>query len=395
MRRWVSAGSIVLCAFTFSPRAAAATNGEPIVVSFTIVADNIIVDVRIDGVRTGAILDTGGRNVMTPSLARRLGLMSAPKTKVHGMGAGQVGISQTRVREVDVGGVTMRDQPFYVVPLPYELTNGGPMPVEVDLGYELLKKYVTTIDFVKSEITFTPDGAYAPVASVPYVALSFSDTTPAISATLDRLNGRFLVDAGSSFAIALTSPFVTSHHLTSRYRVTGAGATGQGLGGETYGQLARAKVLEIGNSAIERPVLQLSTDTAGTLASKAYAGVIGLDVLRSFATVTFDYERRTMALQSSGGNAAAAEAYDRTGMSADKNDPLAFTVSGILPGGPAAIAGLRDGDRITAIDGRPAVAVDTQRWWVLAHAPAGTLLQLAITRAHAHLVRTLRLHDVV
>ena len=109
------------------------------------------------------------------------------------------------------------------------------------------------------------------------------------------------------------------------------------------------------------------------LASKAYAGVIGLDLLRSLA----------------------AEACDHTGMSADKNDALAFTVSGILPDGPAAIAGLRDGDRITAIDGPPAVAVDTQRWWVLAHAPAGTLLQLAITRAHAHLVRTLRLHDVV
>jgi predicted aspartyl protease len=379
---------------TSAPVSAAPSGDATVIVPFALVADNIIVDVRINGVKTAAIFDTGGRNVITPGLARRLGLVGNPKSNVGGMGTGRVGVSQTRVREVAIGRAILRDQSFLIVPLPYELTNGGPQPVEVDLGYELLEKYATTIDFEKRHIAFAPSASYAPGSGVAQLPISFSDTTPMLAAQLDGLPGSFLIDTGSSFAVALTTPFVASHHLASAYRTTGAGATGQGLGGETYAQLARAKLLLIGTGSIAAPVIQLSTDTGGTLASTKYAGVIGIDVLRNFTAVTFDYARHLMGFGSLS-SAQTPQAYDRTGMSADKNDATGFTVSGILPDGPADAAGLENGDRITAVNGTLASAVDTQQWWQLAHAPVGTTLHLAVARGSEQIFVDLRLNDVV
>jgi C-terminal processing protease CtpA/Prc len=43
---------------------------------------------------------------------------------------------------------------------------------------------------------------------------------------------------------------------------------------------------------------------------------------------------------------------DRTGISLNQEDPAAFSVLSIVPGGPAAQAGLHPGDRIVAIAGR-------------------------------------------
>lgn len=363
------------------------------VVPFALVADNIVVEVQVNGVRTSAIFDTGGRNVMTPSLARRLGLIGSGTSNVGGIGASKVAYSKTRVRELRIGGITLRDQAFLVLPLPYELTDGGPKPVEVDLGAELLARYVARIDFTTSRITLTPSATFRPERGDEPAPLSFEDTTPMVEATLDGLPGTFLVDSGSSFEIALTAPFVAAHDLTRRYPSSVNLAAGQGLGGATYARLARGKLFTIGRSALGDPVLQLSSDRAGTLASKKYAGIIGVDALKRF-TVTFDYSRRVMYLASTPAS-RLPQPYDRTGMNVDKNDARTFAVSGVLPGGPAAAAGLRDGDSIVVIDGVPANAVDTQRWWALAHGPPGAELHLTVLRSGVRSVHLVKLRDVV
>ena len=82
-------------------------------------------------------------------------------------------------------------------------------------------------------------------------------------------------------------------------------------------------------------------------------------------------------------------------MTVDKNDARSFSVSGVLPGEPAARAGLRDGDSIVAVDGVLASAVDTQRWWVLTHGPVGNTLDLTVLRGSARSTHTLTLRDVI
>jgi PDZ domain/Aspartyl protease len=381
--------SAVLAAPSYGPAATARST----VVPFALVADNVVIDVSVNGVRTSAIFDTGGRNVMTPAFARRLGLSGSGASRAGGIGSAKVGFTKTRVREVRIGDVALRDQTFLVLPLPYELTNGGPQAVEVDLGAELLTQYAARLDFARARLRLTPSAAFRPEPGALAVRLSFDDTTPEVEATLDGLSGLFLVDSGSSFEVALTSPFVAAHALTKRYAPSAGVAAGQGLGGETYAGLARGISFSIGSATLAGPVLQLSNDRAGTLASKNYAGIIGLDALKRFA-VSFDYAHRVMYLE---GRPASRtpQPYDRTGMTVDKNDARRFSVSGVLPGGPAAQAGLREGDSIVAINGVPAVAVDTERWWALAHGRPGNDVDLIVLRGNERSTHTLKLRDVI
>jgi len=370
-----------------------AQTGGASVIPFRLIADNVVIDVRVNGVAASAIFDTGGRNVMTPALARRLRLGGGGGASVGGVGAGKVGFAITRVRELRVGSVTLRDQPFLILPLPYELTSGGPAPVEVDLGAELLHRCAASLDFERNHLTLTPSAQFRPPAGSQALPLTFDDTTPSVTATLDGLSGTFLVDTGSSFEVALTAPFVAKHRLTERYPHAEIVAAGQGLGGETYARFVRAGVLTLGDQTLRGPVVQLSSDTAGALASAKYAGIIGIDALKRFA-VSFDYTRRRMYL-TPGPASGAQVPYDRTGMSVDRNDSRSYTVSAVWPKGPAAAAGLRDGDAIVDVDGVPASAVDTQRWWVLAHEPVGTVVRLTILRGAARSMHILTLRDVL
>jgi predicted aspartyl protease len=388
----------VCAAFVACAALAVSSNGlgaaaRSTVVPFALVADNVVIGVSVNGVRTSAIFDTGGRNVMTPAFARRLGLTGGGNSRAGGIGSAKVAFTTTRVREVRIGNVALRDQTFLVLPLPYELTNGGPRPVEVDLGAELLGQYAARLDFQSARLTLTPSGAFEPEPGAHPVPISFDEGTPKVEATLDGLGGVFLVDSGSSFEVALTSPFVAAHGLAKRYAASANVAAGQGLGGETYAGLARGNVFSIGSATLAGPVLQLSNDRAGTLASKNYAGIIGIDALKRF-TVSFDYAQRLMYLEARPAS-RTPQPYDRTGMTVDKNDARSFSVSGVLPGEPAARAGLRDGDSIVAVDGVLASAVDTQRWWVLAHGPVGNTLDLTVLRGSARSTHTLTLRDVI
>ncbi|HEU5479079.1 MAG TPA: pepsin/retropepsin-like aspartic protease family protein, partial [Candidatus Tumulicola sp.] len=342
MRAFPVVAGLALAAFAVlqapeSPRSFAAAPASA-VVPFTMVSDNMIFPIRINGVRSYAIFDTGGRFVMTPDLARRLNLRTAAKGSVGGMGAGRPAYSVATVHDVAIGDVTLHDQQFVVVPLPYDLTRGGPVPVDVDVGYELLSKYAARIDFKTREITLTENAAAQRPVGAAAVHLAFSDTTPMVTASIDGLSGRFLADTGSSFAVAFTAPFVAAHRMDSRYPATKTLVTGEGLGGNTYAKLVRTKLLRIGDAEVVRPVAQLSADTAGTLASASYAGVIGIDVLKCF-TATFDYARSALYLAPRSPD--CPQPFDRTGATVEKTDGNGYAVEGVLANGPAALAGLR------------------------------------------------------
>ena len=78
--------------------------------------------------------------------------------------------------------------------------------------------------------------------------------------------------------------------------------------------------------------------------------------------------------------------------SADAAGPMGALVTSIVPGGPAAVAGLEDGDVVTAVDGYPVrspAELDTQLY---ADAP-GTQVTVTVDRAGSTLTRAVDLGD--
>ena len=123
--------------------------------------------------------------------------------------------------------------------------------------------------------------------------------------------------------------------------------------------VSRATSFTLGNLSVREPVIYVSQDRGGALASSEYEGLIGGEVLRRFKVV-FDYARGRLILEPNAHYAEPVE-YDMSGirlrgigLGSRGDDFRTFRVYQVLEDSPAAEAGLHEGDVLFAIDGVPA-----------------------------------------
>ena len=166
--------------------------------------------------------------------------------------------------------------------------------------------------------------------------------------------GRFTFDMGSGGALALHTPFVSSHHLPGPHVKTIREIGGSGTGGLSAGRVGRAAALKIGSSVFKNLPTTFSQDTAGAFAGTAAQGNIGAPIISRFK-VFLDYGHRRIILEPA---ATFSDPFDRASggvsLRAEGRDFKTFTVDEVLENSPASDAGLRVGDVIASIDARPA-----------------------------------------
>ena len=179
-----------------------------------------------------------------------------------------------------------------------------------------------------------------------------------------RLDGRpvdLLVDTGGAGSVLLSGEYVGKHQLWDRYPKWAPGE-GQGIMKAFNMRLVRADTLQLGSARFERPVVHL-TDPFNPPGDGG-DGLLGMDVLRRFTLAT-DPAGKALWVKP---NDAIAEPfrYNRAGFEAGLGPAGQAEAQNVTPGGPAARAGLRSGDRLPAItDGQ-----DLQRFdWLLTEGP--------------------------
>jgi C-terminal processing protease CtpA/Prc len=99
----------------------------------------------------------------------------------------------------------------------------------------------------------------------------------------------------------------------------------------------------------------LSTDTKGDNAGNTIAGNIGGGVLKRFV-VTLDYAHNRMYLKPVTQAVADLDTFDRSGMWINNTDG-GYTVVDVTKDGPSDQAGLKVGDEIVSVDGKPATGI--------------------------------------
>ena len=72
----------------------------------------IVVGARLNGRDFDFILDTGGHNIITPEVAKLLGLHPVGEGASGGSGSGTLTEQYVRIERLEVGAATMRDQHF-------------------------------------------------------------------------------------------------------------------------------------------------------------------------------------------------------------------------------------------------------------------------------------------
>ena len=320
----------------------------------------LLVDVNIDG--RGPlpfILDTGGHAILTADAAKRFGFETRGAGVSTGSGPGSMSTAYTRVAHLGLGGADVRDLTFLVMPYPHEFYERGEgrEPIAGILGLELFERFAITFDYGKGQLVLQPydQGAAPATERGDRVPLMFTDDMPLVDASLDGRRGVFGIDTGNSGLTLLFPQWAARNGIAARYE-QGAPAPTGGVGGLFTAHFAHAKGMQIGRQRLDNVVAMLTRADAGATGNPTEAGNIGQDVLSRF-NVHFDYRRGEMVLQP---RATPAERqYAMAGFRAGKSaeQPDRYKVSWVLPGGPAAEAGLKAGDFIVAVNGKPAKAI--------------------------------------
>lgn len=246
------------------------------------------------------------------------------------------------------GKVALHNQTFYVIPLPSVSTA---TQLDGTVGYGVFKHFVVRIDYAKHLLTLIRPRDFVPKGAGTPIPLHFYNGNKAtVKGSIDGLPAYFLLDTGNSGSLVLFRPFAKANNLYVRYDTTPSVVTGFGVGGVAKGRIARGGQLTFGGVTVNDPVMTLRTTKRGANVSKTLAGNIGARILKRF-TVTFDYADKLMYLKPNEYYGKPMN-YNRSGM-AFKQTKQGFPVVGVMKGGPAAQAGIKAGDVITAVNGKP------------------------------------------
>ncbi|HEV3077810.1 MAG TPA: aspartyl protease family protein [Thermoanaerobaculia bacterium] len=363
-------------------------------VPFELLNKHIYLDVRLGGKGPFRLLcDTGGANIVTPGLAKTLGLKPEGALQGRGVGDKSEDIGLVKVASLQVGGATLRDQVFAVFNLG-PLTSAEGAPVNGLIGYEVFKRFVVRVDYEHRTLTLTLPAAFSYHGGGVVVPFKFNEHIPQVAGSIDGIAGAFDLDTGSRASVDLLGSFVEQHGLRERYAPKLEGVAGWGVGGPARAQFARAGTLRLGGLEVSRPPIELTLQTKGAFSDKYVAGNVGGALLSRF-NVTFDYSRQQVIFerferdgrQGGGGGSDLPIPFDRAGAwlnLAEEAPPAlpAFEVIDVYPGGPAAEGGLRQGDRIVEVDGKaPAELPLPALRERLRNDPPGTRVRFTVLRA--------------
>jgi hypothetical protein len=346
---------------------------------FELIENHIYVNATVDGQLVRMLFDTGGQNLLTPSSAKRLGLHAEGANAAGGAGDERVDVGFAKGKEVALGGVTLRDPVFAVIDL-RALPDVEGVDLDGLVGYELFHRLVVRVDYPKRTLTLYTPQSFTPPAGAIAVPFEMSDTIPIVHGTIDGIPGRFWVDTGSRASLTTMSVFTKQHDLEKRYAPKFEAVTGWGVGGPSRGKPVRFHEVTIGDAKVTGVVGDLFTGTKSAMTDPDSAANLGGGILHRFA-VTFDYGHRTMYLEP-GPQAGSPDLYDRSGLFLLRADGgKALTVGAVTPTGPAEQAGVREGDRILAIDGTAVATRPITAWRAyLREHPPGTRVKLHVER---------------
>jgi membrane-associated protease RseP (regulator of RpoE activity) len=304
---------------------------------------HIYVRAKLDGKGPFLLLFVpGGFNVAIPDVARALGL--TPDTPVGGIGPAFV-----TVGALDLGGLVVNDARFVVSAPQSGAVRTEGVAMDGMTGLDLLKRFPARIDFASSTLTlYDPDGFRytGPATAMP---LELFGAMPVVPARIAGTEGPFALDLSSPTSVTLAEPFWHANALDGKLRA-GPEITVDPALGPMKARATRAPTLEIAGTTLREPVTLLAMATTGLYGQEGLAGTLGYGVLRRFSIV-FDVPRGKLYLEPNGA-VGEPDAFDRAGVVLDVADK-GIAVVEVVPGGPADTAGIKTGDVIASLDGKP------------------------------------------
>jgi len=306
-------------------------------------------------------LDCGGGSgfIIDSRRAKTLGLELQGKGVSVGAGEQPVDFSFAENVNINLPGAAFPSQRAAVIALDALEPFSG-RTLDGIIGYGLFSRYVVEVDYAERRVNLYNLQGYSYSGSGTRLPLTIEKDLFFIPVKITMPNHtsietKLMVDSGAPTAtVVLNRPFVEKHKLLAGMGRMFLDRSLPGLGGETKQLLGRASELQLGNLTIRNPTITLSQDAAGSLASSSFDGIIGGELLRRFKVI-FDVAHHQLILEP---NAYFTEPYEHNmsgiGLRAEGEDFKTIRIYRVIAGSPAAQAGLREGDELVSVDGKPA-----------------------------------------
>ena len=304
--------------------------------------NRIVLNARINGTETPMMLDSGaGVTTLDKAFAAKIGLTGGQKITAQGVG-GQQEAELFQNVTIEVGNLKFAGATVVAIDLTQvSKAIGRPMPVV--LGRELFIHSVIGMDFDRGEMTLSSPQNFTPPPDAHEVKLTREGTLhylPISIAGLPPVLAAF--DLGNGGAISLSQEYQAKQPVITAlpYAISLTG----GVGGLHESRRVTLPKVRIGGFSFGGVPADLSSQPGGPYAGKAN---VGIQMFRPFK-LTLDLGHDRMFLERSGKPAEFAK--DRAGMFTLLEGDH-FNVLHVSPGSPADRAGIKKGDKLTAING--------------------------------------------
>lgn len=365
---------------------------------FTLVNDLVLLPVEINGTELLFLLDTGVNSTLIFSLeaSDSLEVKNATTIYLRGMGAGKPlrGLKSLK-NTIKLGEAVSRDETIYIVD---EEVSGlsGRLGVEVNgiLGHEFFRNFIIEFNYSREFMKIYEPSAYKfrKCRRCVVLPLSFRKNKPFIKAVLETGGEKkevdLLLDSGSGDAIWLFATASTGINIPEK---SFKDFLGFGISGSVYGRRGRVESLSLGWYKLNQVTASFpdSLYIKDIITFEERDGSLGGQVLKRFNLV-LDYPGKNLWLKPNSSFSKPFE-YNMSGVIVEHNgfrivkdfegSPPAFSIeegehggievyrsvrpvrfslapefriAEVRPDSPAEKAGLKPGDVLLKLNGRPA-----------------------------------------
>jgi hypothetical protein len=322
------------------------------------------------------LFDTGsGVNILSAETAQLLGLQVEGDPLQVAAAGGYATVRRARVETLQIAGLVLHNQTFYVMALPWEHRSN----LAGAVGYELWSRLAIKIDYEHQQLTFSDPASFAYSGPGMKMPLKVVDRELEVRGSVAGADGIFTLDTGNEASLVMEPGFVKKNDLVHRLQAHYHGYSGSGAAGPMpTAYYARLGTLRIGRAEVD-DVISLLLDGSMSPGNKN-DGNIGTGLLRQF-NVVLDCTHGMLYLEKNS-NWGKPGIFNRAGIVTDSITQDQKIVT-ILPGSPSDIAGLKVGDVILQIDGHVPSNDPLEQNDPAFLQPPGTVVRLKVKRDNA------------
>ena len=347
-------------------------------VPMTYHGSEVFVRAKVGGREVWALLDSGA-SITALDATAPIASAFTPAVEMTGSGATQkVRFGVGELATIEIGNLKASHVPAASVPIPALDAFGEKRP-ELILGYSFFASAAILVDYAHGQVAFNrgSDGLFAKNVENRAMSLRLLKSKLVADGELDGAVAPFEIDTGNAGGLDLYKKWASAHDMPgTRPNMSMKGRFGVGAG-ETTSVFFRYAKGSLGPIRFDDRVAHISDPPdPGDI-----AGLAGNDVLSRCDAIVFDLEKRKLFLE---GKCDRQTPERKMGWRVEKRpDPASpdrpWVVGGMWPGSPADKAGVKVGDRLVEVGGKPAGNA-IEAVWAVEAGPEGTKVSIVVLR---------------